>query len=78
MKIVPIRIKKVGPDGEPLDASFRILQYNEEKGIVEVKEENGGIETIETSNIKIDYQYYSQGEGEMTLKKYRLTLTIYS
>ncbi len=50
-KLMPIRIKKEGPDGEALDATFRISQNGKEKSIVEVKAENGGVGSIDLTNI---------------------------
>ena len=60
-KIMPIRIKKEGPKGEPLDATFRISQNGEEKCIVEAKAENGGVGTIDLTDIVFfnDRGYYT-------------------
>ncbi len=59
-RVVPIRIKKVGPDGEPLDAVFHISQNGELKSIVETKAENDGIGIIDLTNLSL---YYSTGGG---------------
>ena len=66
-KIIPIRIKKVGPNGEPLDATFRISQSGNEKSIVEVKAENGGVGTIDFTNLdEFEYGMGIYGTIEVT------------
>ena len=60
-KIMPIKIKKVGPNGEPLDATFRISQAGKEKSTVEVKAENGGAGLIDLTNIELYGRGYCQG-----------------
>ena len=68
-KTIPIRIKKVGSDGKALDATFRISQNGEEKSIVEVKAENGGVGTIDSTNLAIAYISYEDYTCSMRVEE---------